>query len=65
LTATSFDLVADLLQKLISSFAFLVGGVWVLLNYVRNRTHYPRLQVEVKAKIASVATGIIWWLPAR
>ena len=42
---------ADILQKLIASFAFLVGGFWVLMNYVRNRTHVPRLQVDVKAEL--------------
>ena len=41
----------DILQKLIASFAFLVGGFWVLMNYLRNRTHVPRLQVEVKAEL--------------
>jgi len=41
----------DALQKLGSTFAFIVGGVWVLMNYVRNRTHVPRLQVEVKAEL--------------
>lgn len=41
----------DAVQKLVASFAFFVGGVWVLMNYVRNRTHVPRLQVEVVAKL--------------
>ncbi len=31
-----------------ASFAFLVGGFWVLMNYIRNRTHVPRLQVELR-----------------
>src|SRR5712692_1388622 len=42
---------ADILQKLMASFAFLVGGAWVVWNYVKNRTHAPRLQVEVKAEL--------------
>jgi hypothetical protein len=42
---------ADILQKLMASFAFLVGGFWVLMNYIRNRTHVPRLQVEVNAEL--------------
>jgi hypothetical protein len=41
----------DILQKIVATFAFLVGGFWVLMNYVRNRTHVPRLQVDVKAEI--------------
>jgi hypothetical protein len=40
----------DLVQKLFASFAFLVGGFWVLMNYVRNRTHFPRLQVELRVE---------------
>jgi hypothetical protein len=40
----------EILQKLMASFAFLVGGFWVLMNYLRNRTHVPRLQVAVKAE---------------
>ncbi len=50
MSADSIDVFAGMLQKLMASFAFLVGGVWVLMNYVRNRTHVPRLQVEVKAE---------------
>jgi hypothetical protein len=40
----------DLAQKLFASFAFLVGGFWVLMNYIRNRTHVPRLQVELRVE---------------
>jgi hypothetical protein len=43
--------IADILQKLMTGFAFLIGGAWVLLNYWRNRTHKPRLQVDVKAEL--------------
>jgi hypothetical protein len=41
----------DILQKLMASIALVVGALWVLMNYDRNRTHIPRLQVEVKAGI--------------
>jgi hypothetical protein len=44
-------LFADILQKLMASFAFLVGGFWVVMNYVRNRTHVARLQIDVKAEL--------------
>lgn len=44
-------LLADILQKIAAIFAFLVGGTWVLMNYIRNRTHVPRLQIDVKAEI--------------
>lgn len=39
----------DVLQKIAATFALFVGGGWVLMNYVRNRTHVPRLQIYVKA----------------
>jgi hypothetical protein len=54
---------ADILQKLMASFAFLVGGFWVLMNYIRNRTHVPRLQVGVKAEL--VRRGNQLYLLAR
>jgi hypothetical protein len=43
--------VSNILQKIAATFAFVVGGGWVLMNYIRNRTHVPRLQIEVKAEI--------------
>jgi hypothetical protein len=50
MSADVIAVIAEILQKLMASFAFLVGGLWVVMNYVRNRTHVPRLQVEVKAE---------------
>ncbi|MGE3263607.1 hypothetical protein [Methylocystis sp.] len=47
----------DLAQKVAATFAFAVGGMWVLMNYMRDRTHVPRLQVEVEAEIANLAGG--------
>jgi hypothetical protein len=41
----------DSVQKLAATFAFIIGGFWVLMNYRRNRTHEPRLQVEVTAEL--------------
>lgn len=51
MTVAQITAVADIAQKLMASFAFLVGGGWVLMNYFRNRTHVARLQVEVETKI--------------
>jgi hypothetical protein len=51
LTAATIAAVVEIAQKLMASFAFLVGGGWVLMNYFRNRTHVARLQVEVETKI--------------
>ena len=65
MTAATIAAVVEIAQKLMASFAFLVGGVWVWMNYVRNRTHVQRLQVDVKAEFSNVATGIIWWPPAK
>lgn len=47
----SAKILVDILQKAAAIFAFLVGGVWVLMNYIRNRTHVPRLQIDLKAEI--------------
>jgi hypothetical protein len=44
----------DVAQKLTATFAFAAGGSWVLMNYIRDRTHAPRLQVEVDEKIAYI-----------
>ena len=44
----------EVIQKAAAAFALLVGGAWVLMNYVRNRTHRPRLQVELKAKFVGI-----------
>lgn len=41
----------DVLQKIAATFALFVGAVWVLMNYLRNRTHVPRLQIDLKAEM--------------
>jgi hypothetical protein len=41
----------DVAQKAAATFALFVGACWVLMNYVRNRTHVPRLQIDVKAEL--------------
>jgi hypothetical protein len=46
-----YEVIADVIQKAAASFALLIGGAWVLMNYVRNRTHAPRLQIDLKANI--------------
>ncbi len=46
----------DILQKLAATFALLVGGGWVLMNYIRNRTHVPRLQISVEGEIVERAS---------
>jgi hypothetical protein len=47
----------DVVQKLGASFAFAIGGFWVLMNYLANRTHFPRLQVEVSAELVESDAG--------
>src|SRR5450631_149963 len=42
---------ADILQKLAQALAFFVGAVWVLLNYVLDRTHIRRLQLELETTV--------------
>jgi hypothetical protein len=41
----------DPLQKIAATFALFVGGGWVLINFVRNRTHVPRLQNRAKSRM--------------
>jgi hypothetical protein len=41
-------LTLDLFQKLSAIVAYVLGASWVVMNYLRNRTHVPRLQVEVR-----------------
>jgi hypothetical protein len=36
----------DALQKIAATFALFVGGAWVPMNYRRNRTQIPRLQID-------------------
>ena len=42
---------ADILQKVAQTIAFCIGGWWVYMNYVRGRTHVPRLQLELDASV--------------
>ena len=51
------DTLADFIQKVAATAAFLVGGFWVLMNYRRNRTHSPRLQTSITAEIIEAASG--------
>jgi hypothetical protein len=39
------------LQRLATTIAIFAGGGWAIWNYVRNRTHNPRLQIEVTAEL--------------
>ena len=52
-----FDTLADLIQKIAATAAFLVGGFWVLMNYSRNRTHVPRLQPLLTGEIMEGPAG--------
>jgi hypothetical protein len=36
--------------KISPPLAVLTGGVWVLINYIRGRTHRPRLRLRVAAE---------------
>ncbi len=53
MTPVSHDLpiIFDIIQKVVATIAYFAGAFWILMNYVRNRTHVPRLQVDVKAEI--------------
>src|ERR1043166_4580475 len=51
------DTIADLIQKIAATAAFLLGGFWVLMNYRRNRTHVPRLQPLVTGEIVEGPAG--------
>jgi hypothetical protein len=44
----------DAAQKIAATFALFVGGAWVLMNYVRNRTHVPRLQIDLSVEIVEL-----------
>jgi hypothetical protein len=46
----------DFLQKISAPVGVVVGAACVLMNYVRGRTHVPRLQVEVEAEVVGSAT---------
>jgi hypothetical protein len=45
------EVIAEIIQKAAATFALVVGGALVLMNYVRNRTHVPRLQIDLKVNI--------------
>jgi hypothetical protein len=55
MTLASQDLpnIFDIIQKIVATIAYFVGAFWILMNYFRNRTHVPRLQVDVKAEIVT------------
>jgi hypothetical protein len=38
------------LDTFLKMAAVLLGGVWVLMNYLRGRTHKPRLQLRISAE---------------
>jgi hypothetical protein len=40
----------DGVLKISQAFALFVGGFWVYWNYIRGRTHTPRLQLDLKAE---------------
>lgn len=40
----------DVLAKILAPLAVLVGGAWVLFNYIEGRIHRPRLQLRVAAE---------------
>ncbi len=42
---------ADILQKLAQALAFFVGSLWVLLNYLLDRTHIRRLQLSLDTTV--------------
>ena len=42
--------VADVVARLVTTFAILVGGSWALFNYVEGRIHRPRLRLSVSAE---------------
>jgi hypothetical protein len=39
----------DIVARLLTSLALLVGGTWVLFNYIEGRIHRPRMQLRVSA----------------
>jgi hypothetical protein len=42
---------ADIIGKVVQAVGIGVGGWWVYRNYVRGRTHVPRLQLELDASV--------------
>jgi len=43
--------IAEIVAKFAQAFALVVGGLWVLLNYVLDRIHVRRLQLGLKTKV--------------
>ena len=50
-TLQSVTTVADITQKFAQGIVWVVGAVWVYVNYVLDRTHLDRLQLDLEAKI--------------
>jgi hypothetical protein len=40
----------DVASRLLTAFAIILGGGWVLFNYFAGRTHRPRLQLRVSGE---------------
>jgi hypothetical protein len=43
--------IAEIAAKIAQTFAFAIGGFWVLMNYVLDRIHVRRLQLELLTKL--------------
>jgi hypothetical protein len=41
----------DVLQKIFTILAIIVGGVWAYYNFIRSRTYHKRVDLEVSPKI--------------
>jgi len=46
----------EVIQKA-AAFALLVGGAWVLMNYVRNRTHRPACRLSSRPSLSRYRIG--------
>jgi hypothetical protein len=46
-----------IIQQLAATLALLAAAGWILVNYVLNRTHVPRLQVELRAELLELNDG--------
>jgi hypothetical protein len=51
--ALPVDLVqaVDVLQKIFTILAIIVGGIWAYYNFIRSRTYHKRVDLEVSPKI--------------
>jgi flagellar biogenesis protein FliO len=38
--------IADVIQALFTSLAFIIGGAWTYLLFVRKRQRFPRAKIE-------------------